>query len=95
MKRHGVIEFVASSDCYNTCCTPVPGVGRLHERGCVSFKGGMSRDQGKPETMTDTLGPDEVFSPVPLSARFNILVSTILTSHDDEDDADGPIEMAT
>ena len=47
----------------------------------------------RPET-DDQLGPEDVFSPMPPSEGLKMLVSTMMTGHDDENHVDGPFEMA-
>ena len=43
----------------------------------------------------EQLGPEDVFSPLPPSEGLKILVSTMMTGHDDGKHADGPFEMET
>ena len=43
----------------------------------------------------EQLGPEDVFSPKPPSEGLKMLVSTMMTGHDDGNHADGPFEMAT
>ena len=45
--------------------------------------------------MTKKLGPEDVFSPIPLSEGLKMLVSTMMTGHDDENHLDGPFEIAS
>ena len=49
----------------------------------------------RPETEDEQLGPEDVFSPMPPSEGLKMLVSTMMTGHDDENHVDGPFEMAT
>ena len=49
----------------------------------------------RPEIETNNLGPEDVFSPMPPSEGLKMLVSTMMTGHDDGNHADGPFEMAT
>ena len=43
----------------------------------------------------EQLGPEDVFSPMPPSVVLRMLVSTMMTGHDDGNHVDGPFEMAT
>ena len=43
----------------------------------------------------EQLGPEDVFSPMKQSEGLKMLVSPVMTGHDDRNLADGPIEMAT
>ena len=43
----------------------------------------------------EQLGPEDVFSHVLALEGLKMLVSTMMAGHDDQSDADGPIEMAT
>ena len=43
----------------------------------------------------EQLGPEDVFSPMPPSEWLKMLVSTMMTGHDDGKHAEGPFEMAT
>ena len=47
------------------------------------------------ECRDEQLGPEEVFSPMPPSEGLKMLVSTMMTGHDDGNHVDGPFEMAT
>ena len=60
----------------------------------MSFKIGVSRDQ-EARDKDEQLGPEDVFSPMPPSQGLKMLVSTMMTGHDDENHVDGPYEMAT
>ena len=53
---------------------------------CREIKRSKDRDE--------QLGPEDVFSPMPPSAGLKMLVSTMMTGHDDGNHADGPFEMA-
>ena len=54
---------------------------------CREIKRAKGRDE--------QLAPEDVFSPMPPSEGLKMLVSTIMTGHDDGNHADGPFEMAT
>ena len=47
----------------------------------------------RPKT-DEQLGPEDVFSPMPPSEGLKMLVSTMMTGHDDGNHVDGPFEMA-
>ena len=59
----------------------------------MSFEICLSRNQAKDRD--EQLGPEDVFSPMPPSEGLKMLVSTMMTGHDDENHVDGPFEMAT
>ena len=61
----------------------------------MPFEIGLSRDQEGPKTEMNNIRPEDVFSPMPQSEGLKMLVSTMMTGHDDENHADGPFEMAT
>ena len=54
---------------------------------CREIKRAKDRDE--------ELGPEDVFSPMRPSEGLQMLVSTMMTGHDDGNHADGPFEMAT
>ena len=54
---------------------------------CREIKRAKDRDE--------QLGPQDVFSPMPPSEGLEMLVSTMMTGHDDKNHVDGPFEMAT
>ena len=60
----------------------------------MSFKIGLSRDQ-EGQRQRRTTWTEDVFSPMPPSEGLKMLVSTMMTGHDDENHVDGPFEMAT
>ena len=57
--------------------------------------GFVCREIKKAKDRDEQLGPEDVFSPMPPSEGLKILVSTMMTEHDDGDHADGPFDMAT
>ena len=61
----------------------------------MPFEIGLSGDQKGQGQRHEQLGPEDVFSPMPLSEGLKMLVSTMMTGHDDGNHADGPFEMAT
>ena len=54
-----------------------------------------SREIKKARDRDEQLGLEDVFSPMPPSEGLIMLVSTMMTGHDDENHVDGPFEMAT
>ena len=61
----------------------------------MSFKIGLSRDQNRAKDRDEQLGPEDVFSPMPPSEGLKMLVSKMMTGHNDGNHVDGPFEMAT
>ena len=55
----------------------------------------VCREIKKTKDRDEQLGPENVFSPMPPSEGLKMLVSTMMTGHDDGNHADGPFEMAT
>ena len=55
----------------------------------------MCREIKKARDKDEQLGPEDVFSPMRPSEGLKMLVSTMMTGHDDENHVDGPFEMAT
>ena len=60
--------------------------GQNERRVCREIKKAKDRDE--------QLGPEDVFSSMPLSEGLKMLVSTMMTGHDDGNHVDGPFEMA-
>ena len=54
---------------------------------CREIKRAKDRDE--------LLEPEDVFSPMPPSEGLKMLVSSMMTGHDDGNHVDGPFEMAT
>ena len=55
----------------------------------------VCREIRRDKDRDEQLGPEDVFSPVPLSEGLKMLVSAMMTGHDNGSHADGPCEMAT
>ena len=64
-------------------------------KGEVPFEFGLSGDQQGQGQRHEQLGPEDVFSPMPPSEGLKMLVSTMMTGHDDGNHVDGPFEKAT
>ena len=62
---------------------------------CVARSRRSERDEQKARDKDEQSGPDNAFSTIPPSEKLKMLVSTIMTRHDDENHVDGPYEMAT
>ena len=61
----------------------------------MSFKVGMSRDQEGPETEMNNLDQKTYFHPCRRRKGMKMLLSTMITGHDDGNHVDGSFEMAT
>ena len=55
----------------------------------------VCREIKKAKDGNEQLGPGDVFPPMPPSAGLKMLVSTMMTGHDDGNHVDRPFEMAT
>ena len=55
----------------------------------------LCREIKRAKDRDEQLGPEDVFSPVPPSEGLKVLVSTMMTGHDDGNHVDGLFEMAT
>ena len=55
----------------------------------------VCREIRKAKKKDEKLGREDVLSPTPLSEGLKMLVSTMMTGHDDGNHTDGPMEMAT
>ena len=55
----------------------------------------VCREIKKAKDRDEQHGPEDVISPMPPSEGFKMLVSTLMTGHDDGNHVDGPFEMAT
>ena len=65
-------------------------VGKIKGDKCRSRL--VWREIERAKDRDERLRPEDVFSPMPPS---NMIVSTMMTRHDDGNHADGPFEMAT
>ena len=90
-RRNGVHE----KECCDNGCKPLmlkwvdkmKGEKCLSRLVCLEIKRAKDRDE--------QLGPEDAFSPMPLSEGLKMLVSTMMSGHDDGNHVDGPFEMAT
>ena len=55
----------------------------------------VCREIKKTKNKDEQFGPEDVFSPMPPSERLKMLVSTMMTGHDDGHHTDGPIGKVT
>ena len=80
MRKMGVFEVVDEKECDDNSCQTE--VGGQDERREMSFEIGLSRDQ-RAKDRGEQLGPEDVFSHMPPSEGLKMLVSTMVTGHDD------------
>ena len=88
-------EVVDEKECYDNGCKPLrlKWVDKMKGEKCRSTM--VCREIRRASDRDEQHGPEDVFSPMPLSEGLKMLVSTMMTGHDDENHADGPFEMAT
>ena len=55
----------------------------------------VCREIKRTKDRDEQIGPEDVFSPMPPSEGLKMLVSTMMTGHDDGNHVDDPFEMAT
>ena len=96
MMKMGVFEVVDEKECYDNGCKPLmlKWVDKMKGEKCRSrlFCQEIKRAKGERD---EQFGPEDVFSPMPPSEGLKMLVSTMMTGHDDGNHVDGPCEMAT
>ena len=83
MRKIGVFEVVDEKECYDNGGKPQTEMGGQDEGREMSFKIGLSGDQKRAKDKDEQLGPEDVFSPMPPSEGLKMLVSTMMTGHDD------------
>ena len=95
MMKMGVFEVVDEKECYDNGCKPLmlKWVDKMRGEKCRSRL--VCREIKKARDRDEQLGPEDVFSPMPPSEGLKMLVSTMMTGHDDENHVDGTFEMAT
>ena len=93
--KMGVFEVVDEKECYDNGCKPLmlKWVDKMKGEKCRSRV--VCREIKKARDRDEQLGPEDVFSPMPPSDGLKMLVSTMMTGHDDGNHVDGPFEMAT
>ena len=70
-------------------------MGRQDERRENVVQDWCVEREKRPKTEMIQVGPEDVFSPMPPSEGLKMLVSTMMTGHDDGNHVDGPFEIAT
>ena len=95
MMKMGVFEVVDEKECYDNGCKPLmlKWVDKMKGEKCRSRL--VFREIKKARDRDEQLGPEDMFSPMPPWEGLKMLVSTIMTGHDDGNHVDGPFEMAT
>ena len=94
MRKMGVFEIVEAECCDNGCKPlKLKWVDKMKGEKCRSRL--VCREIKKARDKDEQLGPEDVFSPIPPLEGLKMLVSTMVTGHDDGNHADGPFEMAT
>ena len=91
----GVFQVVDEKECCDNGCKPLmlkwvdkmKGEKCFSRLVCLEIKRAKARDE--------QLGPEDAFSPMPPSEGLKMLVSTMMSGHDDGNQVDGPFEMAT
>ena len=93
--KMGVFKVVDEKECYVNGCEPLmlKWVDKIKSEKCRSRL--VCREINRAKDRDEQLGPEDVFSPMPPSEGLKLLVSTMMTGHDDGDHVDGPFEMAT
>ena len=84
MIKMGVFEVVDEKECYDNGCKPLmlKWVDKMKGEKCRSRL--VCREIKKARDRDEQLGPEDVFSPMPPSEGLKMLVSTMMTGHDDE-----------
>ena len=95
MRKMGVFDVVDEKECYDNGCKPLKlkWVDKMKGEKCRSRL--VCREIKRAKDRDEQLGPESVFSPMLLLEGLKMLVSTMMTRHDDGHHADGPFEMAT
>ena len=95
MRKMKVFKVVDEKECYDNGCKPLKlkWVDKMKGEKCRPRL--ICREIKRTKDRDEQLGPEDVFSPMPQSEGLKMLVSTMMTGHDDGNRADGPFEMAT
>ena len=93
--KMGVFEVVDEKECFDNGCKPLmlKWVDKMKGEKCRSRL--VYREIKKAKDRFEQLGPEDVFSPMLPSEGLKMLVSTMMTRHDDGNHVDGPFEMDT
>ena len=94
VRQHGVFEVVDEKEC-DWWQSPHGEVGGQNDMVKCAVRGWSIGKSRSARTKNEQVGPADVVSTLPPSEGLKMLVSTMMTGHDDQDHADGPIEMAT
>ena len=83
MMKMGVFKVVDENECYDNGCKPLmlKWVDKMKGEKCRSRL--VSREIKKAKDRDEQLGPEDVFSPMPPTEGLKMLVSTMMTGHDD------------
>ena len=94
-EKMGVFEVVDEKECYDNSCKllMLKWLDKMKGEKCRSRL--VCREIKRAKDRDEQLGPEDVFSPMPPTEGLKMLVSTMMTGHDDGNHADGPFEMAT
>ena len=89
-----MFEVVDEKVCYDNGCKPpmLKWVDKMKGEKCRSRL--VCREIKRAKDRDEQFGPEDVFSPMPPSEGLKMLVSTMMTGHDDGNHADDPFEMA-
>ena len=95
MRKTGVFKVVDEKDCYDNGCKPLKlkWVDKLKGEKCRSRL--VCREIKRAKDRDEQRGPEDVFSPMPPSEGLKMLVTTMMTGHEDGNHANGPFRMAT
>ena len=83
MRKMEVFEVVDEKECYDNGCKPLKlkWVDKMKGEKCRSRL--VCREIKRAKDRDEQLGPEDVFSPMPSSEGLKMLVSTMMTGHDD------------
>ena len=90
-----MFKVVDEKECYDNGCKPLmlKWVDKMKGEKCRSRL--VCREIERAKDRDEQLGPEDVFSPMPPLEGLKVLVSTMMTGHDDGHHINGPFEMAT
>ena len=93
--KMGVFKVVDEKECYDNGWKTLMLNWEDKMKGEKCRSRLVCREIKKANDRDEQLGPEDVFSPMPPSEGLKMLVSTMMTGHDDGNHAHGPFEMAT
>ena len=90
-----MFKVVDEKECYDNGCKPLmlKWVDKMKGEKCRSRL--VCREIERANDRDEQLGPEDVFSPMPPLGGLKVLVSTMMTGHDDGHHVNSPFEMAT